>query len=62
MVTEEEIAILILIASLVALLIVGTRAMLYLRSPRGRMWWIRTRYNGGVIEAVYDWMDENRWG
>ena len=62
MVTEEDILILILIGSLIALLIVGTRAMLYLNSPRGRMWWIRKRYSGGIIETIYDWMDENRWG
>jgi hypothetical protein len=62
MVTEEDIAILALIASLVALMIVGMMAMKYFFSPRGRMWWIRTRYGGGIIEAIYDWRDENRWG
>ena len=60
MVSETDLQVAILITSLIALAIASMWVMAYFFSPKGRIWWIKKRYSGGVIEAFYDWLDHNR--
>lgn len=59
MVTTEDIAIAVLIASFVALVIVIVWLQLYLRSPPGQRWRLSVRYDGNV-DALIEIMDKFR--
>jgi len=60
MVTETDVQIAILIGCLIILAIAMMVLMAYRYSPRGDIWWMRKRYGGGTIEAIFDWLDNNR--